>query len=363
MPRENRLGKVDGYILFSRGGRCINMEKTVGEMNIVSDEEMMRRALQLAANGALHASPNPMVGAVVTARGRIIGEGWHRQWGGPHAEVNAIASVREEDRHLLSESTIYVTLEPCSHYGKTPPCSKLIIETGIPKVVVGSTDPFKEVSGRGIRMLREAGIEVTVGVLEQECRALNRRFMTAHTYQRPYITLKWAESSDSKIGGYDEKGNKTPAALSNELSMALMHRERAMADAILVGTDTVISDNPSLTVREWPGKSPRPVIFDSRRLPSDAKVLSREPVMLDPMLPLEENMYILYKEYGITSLLVEGGAETLRRFIEAGLYDSVRVERTQKVIGEGTPAPILPSDLDKQDEINYGSGTITTYLK
>lgn len=327
------------------------------------DEVMMRRALQLAANGALHASPNPMVGAVVTARGRIIGEGWHRQWGGPHAEVNAIASVADHDRHLLREATIYVTLEPCSHYGKTPPCSKLIIETGIPKVVVGTTDPFREVSGRGIRMLREAGIEVVTGVLEEECRALNRKFMTAHTLRRPYITLKWAESADSLIGGMDESGNKIPVALSNELTLALMHRERAMSDAILAGTDTVISDNPSLTLREWPGKSPRPVVFDSPRLPRDSKVLERDAIKLASDLPLSENMNILYKEYGITSLLVEGGAETLRRFIDAGLYDAVRVERSQKHIGPGTPAPQLPSDLEVSDELRYGGSLITTYIR
>ena len=215
-------------------------------MNI--DETYMSRALQLAKNGFGRVSPNPMVGAVVVADGRIIGEGFHRQWGHAHAEVNAIASVAEADRRLLRQSTIYVTLEPCSHYGKTPPCSKLIIDTGIPRVVVGCLDPFKEVSGRGIKMLREAGVDVTTGVLERQCQWINRKFMTAHTHHRPYVTLKWAESADRFV---DSDGSQEKAVISSPTTMTLMHRERTGYDAIMVGANTVRRDNPSLLPRLW----------------------------------------------------------------------------------------------------------------
>ena len=184
-------------------------------MNI--DETYMSRALQLAKNGFGRVSPNPMVGAVVVADGRIIGEGFHRQWGHAHAEVNAIASVAEADRRLLRQSTIYVTLEPCSHYGKTPPCSKLIIDTGIPRVVVGCLDPFKEVSGRGIKMLREAGVDVTTGVLERQCQWINRKFMTAHTHHRPYVTLKWAESADRFVDSDGSRDNDADAPRAHRI--------------------------------------------------------------------------------------------------------------------------------------------------
>ena len=188
------------------------------------EEKYMRRALQLARGGEGRVAPNPMVGAVVVANGRIIGEGFHRTYGGPHAEVNAIASVLPEDRELLSEATIYVTLEPCSHYGKTPPCAKLIIDTGIPHVVVGAPDPNPLVAGRGVRMMREAGIRVDEDVLKDECIALNKRFMTAHTSGRPWIQLKWAESADRRMAGVDEEGRPVPVRLSSLLSSVWMHR-------------------------------------------------------------------------------------------------------------------------------------------
>lgn len=310
------------------------------------DEKYMRRAIELARHGAGFVSPNPMVGAViVTPDGKIIGEGWHRRHGGPHAEVNAIASVKPEDEHLLPVSTIYVSLEPCSHYGKTPPCSKLLIEKRLKRVVIGMLDPFKEVSGRGVRMLRDAGIEVVENVLENECRDLNKRFVTAHTLHRPYIQLKWAQSADGFIAATNDTGKGIPVNLSNPLSLVEMHSERALADAILIGTNTILSDNPSLTTRFFPGHSPRPVIFDSERIPENATVLQRDPIILDPAKTLEENVSELYSRHAVTALMVEGGAETLRNFIETGLFDEIRVEISPKLIHTGITAPAIPSDL------------------
>lgn len=313
------------------------------------DISMMRRALQLAAQGAGHVSPNPMVGAVITdATGRIIGEGWHRAYGGPHAEVQAFLDVRPDDEHLLKESSIYVTLEPCSHYGKTPPCAELLIRKGITRAVIGCGDPNPKVSGRGIRMLREAGITVVENVLEDECRYLNRRFMTAQTLRRPWIELKWAQSADGfmaadnpAVSAPGESGY-LPVALSTPVSAVLMHRERSLCDAIMVGTDTLITDNPSLTTRLWPGRSPRPVLFRSDRIPDTLRILDRDPIWLDPALPLQENMRLLFSQHGITSLMVEGGASLLESFITAGLFDEIRVETSCFPLKSGLRSPVLP---------------------
>ena len=232
------------------------------------DEKYMRRALQLAQQGSGHTSPNPMVGAVVVHEGKIIGEGFHRCCGKAHAEVNAIAAV--QDQSLLPESTIYVTLEPCSHYGKTPPCANLLISKGVKRVVVGVLDPFEKVSGRGVAMLRNAGIEVEVGVLEKECRDLNRRFFTAHTTGMPWVQLKWAQSSDGYLANEDGT-----MRFSTPLTLSLVHRERSMADAIVVGAGTVKIDNPSLTTRHWSGNSPLRVVLDRNlSIPSNCKLLN-----------------------------------------------------------------------------------------
>lgn len=298
------------------------------------DRDMMRRALQLAANGAGYVSPNPMVGAVIVdATGHIIGQGWHRKYGGPHAEVQAFSSVRPEDERLLSEATIYVTLEPCSHYGKTPPCAKLIVDKGVRRVVVGCGDPNPKVSGRGIEMIRQAGIEITENVLRDECAALNKRFMTAHTLHRPWIQLKWAEDAQGNMARRNPEYTPgcdlpeyLPMQISSPVGMVLMHGQRAMADAIMAGTNTLLSDNPSLTTRLWPGHSPRPVIFRSPRLPDSLKIWDRHPVILDPAVPLEQNMHLLFSEHGITSLMVEGGRTLLDSFIEHNLFDEIRIE-------------------------------------
>ena len=320
------------------------------------DEKYMRRALQMAALGAGHTSPNPMVGAVIVAPdGTIIGEGWHRQCGQAHAEVNAVASVR--DANLLKDSTIYVTLEPCSHYGKTPPCARLLIERGIPRVVVGTLDPFAEVAGRGVRMLQEAGIEVVVGVLEQQCQALNRRFMTAHTTGLPWVQLKWAQTTDGFIALPPDAG-ENPLHMSTPVTMRWMHRERSLCDAIVVGAATARIDNPSLTTRYWPGKSPlRVVLSHELSMPDNLNLFADglptvvynavkdaveggvEYVKIDtdePRLWLQD----LYRR-GVTSVMVEGGARVLNSLIDAGLWDEARVEVSARRVGEGLAAPLI----------------------
>lgn len=291
-------------------------------MITVMDEMYMRRALLLARGGEGRVAPNPMVGAVVVADGRIIGEGFHRTYGGPHAEVNAIASVKDADRHLLPVSTIYVTLEPCSHYGKTPPCSKLIIDSKIPKVVVGAPDHNPLVAGRGVKMLRDAGIEVKEGVLLDECMEINRRFMTAHTLHLPWIQLKWAQSADGFMAAIDDEGKPHPVKFSTPLSSVWMHRERAMAEAIMVGTNTAVIDKPRLDVRLWGGKNPvRIECAPHEDLPALMQKLRAD---------------------GITSLMVEGGPTLLRSFIREGLFDEIRIESSPVALGHGLAAPELP---------------------
>lgn len=296
------------------------------------DEKYMRRALELAAHGELDASPNPMVGAVIVdASGRIIGEGWHRRCGEGHAEVNAVASVA--DQEALKDSTMYVTLEPCSHYGKTPPCAELIVRTGIPRVVIGTLDPFAKVSGRGVARLREAGVEVEVGMLEKECQELNRKFMTAHRCRRPYVTLKWAQSADGFIDGH----------VSTPLNSMLVHKLRATHDAILVGSGTALADNPALDTRLYAGKSPVKVVLDRRgRVGNDLRMFSEgETVVMRDYSSLADAMERLY-ERGITSVLVEGGATLHRSFIEDNLWDEIRIEVSPDDIHGQVRAAELP---------------------
>ncbi len=306
------------------------------------EAKYMARALELAAHGRGYTSPNPMVGAVITAPdGRIIGEGYHRKCGEGHAEVKAIASVKEADRALLKESTMYVTLEPCSHYGKTPPCAKLIIDTGIPRVVVGAPDPFKEVAGRGIAMLRGAGIEVIEGVMAEESRSLNARFMTAHEQQRPWVTLKWAMSTDGFLDS--DRPNGTPERFSTMLTSTIVHRTRSLHDAILVGSGTVLADNPRLDCRLWPGRSPQPVIADRRGRLKDADInTTLKPLIASSCETVDQLLQDLYSR-GITSVLVEGGATMLQAFIDAGLWDVAVVETSPIILGERgrAVAPVL----------------------
>ena len=321
-----------------------------------SDKDIfyIRRAIELARGGMGQVSPNPMVGAVIVADGgRIIGEGFHRRFGGPHAEVNAVRSVA--DASLLRGATVYVTLEPCSHYGKTPPCADLLVDSGVGRVVVGAGDPNPRVAGRGIAILRAHGIAVTENVLADECRRLNAAFMTAHTQHRPLVTLKWAQSADGFIDIRRTSAYDSPARFSSPLTQALVHRLRSLNDAILVGSGTVIADNPRLDVRLWPsGRVPQAIVLDRRGrfYPSsgfmvfDTESGRRPPVIIagdDDLAALLRHFY----EQGIASLLVEGGATVHRAFIDAGLWDAARVEKASFRLGEhgGVAAPRLPAGI------------------
>ncbi len=302
----------------------------------ILDEKYMRRCLQLAANGLHGARPNPMVGAVIVAGGRIIGEGYHVRCGEAHAEVNAFASVAHDDEALLGAATIYVSLEPCAHYGKTPPCADLIVRKGVRRVVVGCIDPFAEVQGRGVARIRDAGIEVTVGVLEAECRWLNRRFFTYHSLRRPYIILKWAQTANGFI---DDHGHAL--LISNEQTQMLSHQLRAEEDAILVGHTTDVREHPRLDVRHWHGPAPKRIVLTHQR-------------------PLPQLIGDLY-QHGIQSLIVEGGCQTHEAFMAAGLYDEIRVETAPMVVADGTPAPQLPAGVVLLSKKEYGGNTITSY--
>ena len=336
---------------------------------MTTDEKYIRRCIQLARNGLCNAAPNPMVGAVIVYQGRIIGEGYHVRCGEAHAEVNAIRSVA--DPSLLRRSTLYVSLEPCSHYGKTPPCADLIIEKQIPRVVIGCRDPFPKVSGRGIQKLLDAGCEVTVGVLETECRQLLRRFITFHTLHRPYITLKWAQSADGFIDINRTGG--TPAQLSDTYTLMLVHKRRAEHSAILVGTRTALLDNPSLTVRRWYGPSPVRVTIDRRgTLPEDLHLFDGtvrtlvftetprpgrpnvEYVPADFSRPLLPQLLASLYERNLQSLLVEGGAATLQAFIDAGLWDEAFVETSPRRLLGGVAAPLLNKEKISDTEQHFG---------
>ena len=315
---------------------------------MTTDQLYMRRCLQLASNGRQNAKPNPMVGAVIVAAdGRIIGEGYHVRCGEGHAEVNAFASVRPEDEPLLKDATIYVSLEPCSHYGKTPPCADLIVRKGVKRCVVGCVDPFAKVHGRGIQKLRDAGIEVTVGVLEEECRRLNRRFITFNEKRRPFVTLKWAQTAD----GYMDDHFR-PLAISTSYTRMLVHKLRAEADAILVGRVTAERDQPRLDVRHWSGPSPRRIVLDRNRPAFEGMDFDR------PVIP--QLMEWLHTEK-CQSLIVEGGAETLRRFIAADCWDEIRVETACVTVGGGTRAPQLPDGLKLTEQKVCDGNVIRVY--
>lgn len=328
------------------------------------EEKYMLRCIQIARNGFTRTEPNPMVGAVVVCDGRIIGEGYHARFGGPHAEVNAIGAVRHPE--WLSRSTLYVSLEPCSHYGKTPPCADLILEKRIPRVVVGCIDPFARVAGRGIRRLREAGVDVRVGVCEARCRALNERFMVFHEQHRPFVTLKWAESADRYIDTLRRPSDgATPYRFSTPYTQMLVHKRRAEHKAILVGTNTARLDNPSLNVRHWVGEPPLRLVIDKDgSLPETLRLwdgtqptvvyterpdaFARRVLRPTDVVPLDASKNIVHQilddlyHRQITSLLVEGGGRLLTSFIEEDLWDEACVECADVCIGEGVPAPELP---------------------
>ena len=331
------------------------------------DEKYMRRALALAENGRGYVSPNPMVGAVIVSPdGYIIGEGWHRRFGGPHAEVNAINSVDEHDVDLLPFSTMYVTLEPCSHYGKTPPCADLLIEKKLKRVVVAIQDPNPKVSGRGIEKLRQAGVEVEVGLLKDEAYNLNLAFMISQVKHIPYVELKWARSRDGYMD--IERGPGEPAyKFSNAQSQQLVHWRRANYDAIAIGGRTAVMDNPRLDVRMLDGRSPRPVIFDRQHLANKENcALLRRPdtLHITDGSSLYTVLRMLYREYGISSILVEGGAGLLTEFIEEDLWDMAYEEVVPIDFHEEgvADAPTMESDflIDAQ---KIGANTVFIYRR
>lgn len=301
-----------------------------------TEKKYMERCLQLAKNGHQNAKPNPMVGAVLVFEGRIIGEGYHVRCGEGHAEVNCFASVKADDEQYVAKSTLYVSLEPCSHYGRTPPCADLIVRKGVRRVVVGCVDPFAKVRGRGIEKLRQAGIEVKVGIMEDECRELNKRFITYNTEQRPYIIIKWAQSAN----GFIDRDFK-PVMISTAFTQMLSHKLRAENDAILVGRTTAERDRPRLDVRHWSGRNPRRF------------VLSHETSI--------DEIIATCRDEQLQSLIVEGGRKTIESFIERGLWDEVRVETAPIVIGNGTLAPQLPAGIRLTSSKYVDGNMINTY--
>lgn len=331
---------------------------------MISDEIFMLRCLQLAKNGLGTTYPNPLVGSVIVHQNEIIGEGWHQKAGQPHAEVNAINSVKNKD--LLKESTLYVNLEPCSHFGKTPPCADLIIKHNIKKVVVGCIDSFSEVSGRGIQKLQNAGIEVVTGILEEKCKEINKRFFTFHNKKRPFIILKWAETPNGFFAPF-EKQNQVPFWISNEFSIQKTHKLRSEEQAILVGKNTIFSDNPSLTTRFWQGNSPIRLIIDKNlEIPTHFNVYNNEVLSIFfnknkkeeknntifEILDFEKPIFNQILEYlyqkNIQSLIVEGGAYLLNDIIEKNLWDEAMVFVGENHLQEGIKAPQLKTSASKE---------------
>ncbi len=319
----------------------------------------MRRCIQIASNALGSAMPNPMVGCVIVHNQCIIGEGYTSAYGGNHAEVNAINSVK--DKLLLNKATLYVTLEPCSHFGKTPPCSDLIIKHKIPNVVISTIDTHSKVAGKGIKKLKDAGCQVTVGVLENESQKHHRRFFTFHNKNRPYIILKWAQTSDGFIA--PEKAlERAPVWITNSYSRQLVHKWRAEEQAILVGNKTVIEDNPKLTIRDWSGTDPVRILIDlSNKTPEDSSILDKtiktivitsanhkkqsSDILLYETISSGNNVVheicnILHK-HEIQSVIIEGGSYTIQSFIDANLWDEARVFHGTNTFKKGVKAPIL----------------------
>ena len=337
----------------------------------------MRRCLELAQQGAGNVAPNPMVGAVLVYKDRIIGEGYHQQYGQAHAEVNCINSVLAEDQSFIAASTLYVSLEPCAHFGKTPPCSDLIILKKIPKVVIGCRDPFSEVDGKGIEKLQKAGVETITGVLEQECKELNKRFFGFVNQKRPYVILKWAQTANVIIAANENER----LLISNEYSNRLVHQWRSEEAAILVGTNTALQDNPSLNNRLWTGISPVRLVLDMNlRLPGSLKIFDRQQktIVFNGVKQEEQPNLVYYQlnketsvidqllnacyQLGIQSILVEGGAILLQSFINSNHWDEARViTNAGLIIDKGLDAPVLKSmHPERTEKIN--TDTITYYI-
>ena len=335
-------------------------------------EKYIKRCIELAKNGLGTTYPNPLVGAVIVFENKIIGEGWHRKSGEAHAEVVAINSV--ENKNLLNKATIYVSLEPCSHFGKTPPCADLIVKYKIPNVVIGTIDPNSKVAGTGVKKLLEAGINLTVGVLEDECNELNKRFFTFHQKKRPFIILKWAESSDGFISP-KIKIEQKPVWITNEFSRQLVHKWRSKEQAILVGTQTVIDDNPSLTVRDWVGKNPIRIVIDrNNKISKESHIFDNQAqtivfsnienhselenikfIKIDFNKNSTEQIVAFLYENQIQSVIIEGGRHTIQSFIDANLWDEARVFQGDIYLGSGTKAPVLNSKSNTKKMIKNDS--------
>ena len=319
-------------------------------------EKYIRRCIELAKNGLGTTHPNPLVGSIIVYKDEIIGEGWHKKAGEPHAEVIAINSVK--DKSLLFKATIYVSLEPCSHFGKTPPCCDLIIANNIPNVVIGTMDPFAKVAGTGIKKLIEAGKNVIVGILEDECNELNKRFFTFHNKKRPYIILKWAESLDGFIAPLT-KEKKEPVWITNEYSRQLVHKWRSEEQAIVVGTNTVIDDNPSLTTRDWTGNNPIRIVLDQNyRISKENHIFDNQAktiLLSGTEIDYSKKIGIQIADYlfnsNIQSVIIEGGKQTLQTFIDESIWDEARIFKGNKPFIEGIRTPIIKCKNVKQQQI------------
>ena len=343
-----------------------------------SDEVYMARCLELALKGLGRVAPNPLVGCVIVLDDRIIGEGYHHTFGGAHAEVNAIAAVKDQTQ--LARATLYANLEPCAHYGKTPPCATLIVEKKLARVVIGTPDPYPKVAGLGIQMMQSAGVQVKTGVLPRECSMVNRRFFTFHTLKRPYIILKWASSSDGFLSpGFHPPENRESWWITGQLANTFSHKWRSEEDSILAGRNTILSDNPALNNRNWSGRTPLRVVVDpSLSLNPSFQVFDETAptLILNQMIDkvsgkktwqridpesqrVGETLKILYQK-GIQSLIVEGGAETLRAYIEAGMWDEARVWSGKKAFGKGVRAPDL--SLPPASQAQIGQDQLRLYF-
>lgn len=343
---------------------------------IQTHQSYMQRCLELAKLGAGNVAPNPMVGAVLVYDDRIIGEGYHQQYGQAHAEVNCINSVAKDDIYLIEKSTLYVSLEPCAHYGKTPPCAELIMVKKISNVIIGCRDSYEEVAGKGIENLKAAGINVTVGILEKECLELNKRFFTFHEQQRPYIILKWAQSDNYQIANADF----SRVLISNEETNRLVHKWRSEEAGILIGTNAALHDNPSLTARLWKGNNPTRIVIDMElKLPESLAVFNEEAntiIFNKARQEQKKNIsyhkltgediipQILKKLYDlkIQSVLIEGGAKTLQSFIDSNSWDEARVITNHQLqIDNGINAPILQGEKLTFEE-KIATDTINYYI-
>ena len=329
----------------------------------------MQRCLQLAQNGLGTTYPNPLVGSVIVSENdEILGEGWHKKSGEPHAEVNAVSDAEKKgyDEDAFAKATLYVNLEPCSHTGKTPPCASMIVQKGFKKVVVGTLDPHDKVAGKGVALLKKAGIEVLVGVLEKECNELNKRFFTFHRKQRPYIILKWAETSDGFIAP-ETKNEQKPVWITNPYSRQLSHQLRAQENGILVGAKTVIDDNPSLTCRDWNGENPLRVVLDFRNsITSDYQVMDDAAVTLKLELSSSDTLEILNSLYqnDIQSVIIEGGTTTIQSFIDAGLWDEAyQFMGTDVLFHQGLQAPVLSGDYSLHSRKMIANDVLKMYRK